>query len=154
MRLFEGNCTLVLGTVIVQRLTDLMWVGHSSTEGHAWINRFAGVWYALLRCLSKITQYTSLQGYRRYQKKFSYTWPHTSSLLPLSELINRRLECWRTMQPAMTYQAKLPTTSTPPIPPNSCPDTEVHKLPSFLPPHLATHSVHPVLTSSFHPSLL
>jgi serine/threonine protein kinase len=43
--------------IIVQRLTDLMWVGHSSTEEDARVYRFGRVLNALRICLGKLQTY-------------------------------------------------------------------------------------------------
>jgi serine/threonine protein kinase len=43
--------------IIVQRLTDLMWVGHSSTEEDARVYRFARVLNALRTCLLQLQTY-------------------------------------------------------------------------------------------------
>jgi hypothetical protein len=43
--------------IIVQRLTDLIWVGHSSTEEDARVYHFARVLNALRTCLLELQTY-------------------------------------------------------------------------------------------------
>jgi len=43
--------------VIVQRLTDMLWVGHSSTTEDARVCRFARMLVALRECIRKLSAY-------------------------------------------------------------------------------------------------
>lgn len=74
--------------VIVQRLTDLMWLAHSTTEEDPPVYRLARVLVALRRSIHELQKlYKNISDYK---EPVTHAWSHIFPLLSLSNLIYRK----------------------------------------------------------------
>ncbi|KAF8871583.1 hypothetical protein BD779DRAFT_1652902 [Infundibulicybe gibba] len=113
-----GAWMCVLGGVfpdkpIVQRLTDMMWVGHSSTEEDPRVYRFARVLVALRKCIQELSNYYLKLGEVesfKFEPKTTHPrlYPYPTSFKEGKEIISfAYTKMLEDDSACVTYQAKI-----------------------------------------------